>query len=127
MGFCTKAAHFLPEIWTFNPKGAVLVMLYNVLVTLVKLKAVQKYTKVLKEPSCQGFLSRQLKNTPQREFEMPHWELKSMYYSLVIELTLPSSLIFWGHHFLIEPKLKGKMERRKNIILHYLLFRVSVS
>lgn len=99
MGFCIKAAHILPEIWTLNPKGAVLVMLYNVLVTLVKLKAVQKYTKVLKEPSCQGFLSRQLKNAPQREFEMPHWELKSMYYSVVIELTLPSSLIFGGITF----------------------------
>lgn len=80
-----------------------------------------------KEPSWQAFLARQMKNTPQREFEMPHWELKSMFYSVVIELTLPPSLIFWGHHFLIESKLKGRMERRKNIILHYLLFRVFVS
>jgi len=63
----------------------------------------------------------------KREFEMPHWELMSMFYSAVIELTSPSSLIFWGHHFLIESKLKGRMECRKNIILHYLLFRVSVS
>lgn len=99
MGIFTKTNHFCPEIWTSNSTGTVG---HALLCSGSSCKT--KGSAIVHKGSAATELSwisiwRQMKNKPQREFEMPHWELTSMYYSVVIELTLPSSLVFGGITF----------------------------